>query len=62
MKAVLVIDMPESCYGCDLTYQDSNGMYCSCTKEDVGNYVSCRPEGCPLLELLEPYKSSDSQK
>lgn len=52
-KAVLVLDMPESCYGCKLTYQDSRGMYCGCTKEDVGNYVKCRSKECPLRELPE---------
>lgn len=52
-KALLVLDMPESCYGCKLTYQDSRGMYCGRTKEDVGNYVKCRSKECPLRELPE---------
>ena len=52
-KAELVIDMPESCYGCYLTYQDPSGIYCGCTKEDVGNYAKCRSKECPLRKLPE---------
>lgn len=61
-KAILVQDMPESCYGCDLTYQDANGIYCGCTKEDVGNYIACRPDRCPLRELPEKEDLKELEK
>lgn len=57
-KAILVIDMPESCDMCD--FEDINGvdaecMYCNvpgCGK-DVTDYIACRPDFCPLRELPE---------
>ncbi len=51
MKAILVIDMPETCEACPLTewagsYCRLVGMFCA---EDE------RPSWCPLRELPEKY-------
>lgn len=60
-KAVLVIDMPESCDMCDFVDTDQppiygvGKMYCGCpgVGEDVSDYIKCRPDFCPLRELPE---------
>lgn len=57
-KAILVIDMPESCDMCDfedIYGVDAECMYCNvpgCGK-DVTDYIACRPDFCPLRELPE---------
>lgn len=60
-KAVLVMDMPDSCDVCD--YVDDTQpprygertLYCMAPGigEDVTDYVACRPDFCPLRELPE---------
>ena len=61
-KAVLVVDMPESCGVCELVDDGlmrlENGketqiLYCGVPTcgEDVTDYVGCRPEFCPLREV-----------
>ena len=60
-KAVLVMDMPDSCDVCD--YVDDTQpprygertLYCTAPGigEDVTDYVACRPDFCPLRELPE---------
>ena len=55
-KAVLVMDIPESCDMCD--FVDNNQppiygvdkMYCGFPGigEDVSDYIACRPDWCPL--------------
>jgi hypothetical protein len=60
-KAVLVMDMPESCDMCDFaddTQPPRYGertLYCNapCIGEDVTDYIACRPDWCPLRELPE---------
>lgn len=60
-KAVLFMDMPDSCDVCD--YVDDTQpprygertLYCMAPGigEDVTDYVACRPDFCPLRELPE---------
>lgn len=60
-KAVLVMDMPESCDMCDFvddeqpTRYGEKTLYCGVPGigEDVTDYITCRPEFCPLRELPE---------
>ncbi len=60
-KAVLIMDMPESCDMCDFVddkqpprYGEKT-LYCGIPGmgEDVTDYIACRPEFCPLRELPE---------
>lgn len=55
-KAVLIIDMPESCKYCDLKYTDEYSDYCPYKKTDVFTYVhtNTKPNWCPLHPLSEP--------
>lgn len=61
VKAVLVIDMPESCDMCDFaddTQPPRYGertLYCNAPGigDDVTDYIACRPDWCPLRELPE---------
>lgn len=67
-KAVLVMDMPDSCDVCD--YVDDTQpprygertLYCMAPGigEDVTDYVACRPDFCPLRELPEK-KHNDNE-
>lgn len=60
-KAVLVMDMPESCDMCDFVDDEQpprygeKTLYCGIPGmgEDVTDYLACRPEFCPLRELPE---------
>lgn len=60
-KAVLVMDMPESCDICDFvddTQPPRYGertLYCTVPGigEDATDYIACRPDWCPLRELPE---------
>lgn len=54
-KAVLVMDMPESCAVCDFVEEPRPRMYCGVPGigEDVTDYIACRPDFCPLRELPE---------
>ena len=60
-KAVLVMDMPESCDMCDFvddeqpTRYGKKALYCGVPGigEDVTDYIACRPDFCPLRELPE---------
>lgn len=60
-KAVLIMDMPESCDMCDFAddtqpprYGEKT-LYCTVPGigEDVTDYIACRPDFCPLRELPE---------
>ena len=63
-KAVLVMDMPESCDMCDFVNDmqppryGERTLYCTAPGigEDVTDYVACRPDWCPLRELPERKK------
>lgn len=54
-KAVLVMDMPESCDMCEITDMVNGKMYCSVPGcgELVEDYISCRPDFCPLRPIPE---------
>ena len=60
-KAILIMDMPESCDMCDFAddtqpprYGEKT-LYCTVPGigEDVTDYTECRPDWCPLRELPE---------
>ena len=55
-KAVLIMDMPESCFVCDFADESQHPkMYCGAPEigEDVTDYIACRASFCPLRELPE---------
>lgn len=60
-KAVLIMDMPESCDMCDFVDNEQpprygeKTLYCGVPGmgEDVTDYIACRPEFCPLRKLPE---------
>lgn len=60
-KAVLVMDMPESCDMCDFVDDEQpprygeKTLYCTVPGicEDVTDYIGCRPDFCPLRVLPE---------
>lgn len=55
-KAVLVMDMPESCFGCNFMYCDEESDTETCqateTARDI-DLIEDRPDWCPLRELPE---------
>lgn len=63
-KAILVMDMPESCDMCDFVDDEQpprygeKTLYCGVPGigEDVTDYIECRPESCPLRKLPEKKK------
>ena len=66
-KAILVMDMPESCDMCDFaddTQPPRYGertLYCNAPGigDDVTDYIACRPDWCPLRELPEKANHPD---
>lgn len=56
-KAVLVMDMPESCFGCNFLYCNADAGIDSCQAMEVSRIVDSetyeRPDWCPLRELPE---------
>lgn len=58
-KAILIMDMPESCDMCDFVDDEQpprygeKTLYCGIPGmgEDVTDYIACRPEFCPLRKL-----------
>ena len=52
-KSVLVIDTPNTCMKCKLTYYDSghNDYFCSLTDEFIYHYKENRSPNCPLSPL-----------
>ncbi len=56
-KAVLVIDMPESCFGCNFLYCDGDTNLDSCQAREevrpVDSETYKKPDWCPLRELPE---------
>lgn len=59
-KAVLVMDMPESCFGCNFLYCKADAGTDSCQAMEVSRIVDSetyeRPDWCPLRELPEKMK------
>lgn len=68
-KAILVMDMPESCDMCDFVDDEQpprygeKTLYCGVPGigEDVTDYIGCRPDFCPLRELPEKIPESKSE-
>ena len=54
-KAVLVMDMPESCFGCNLCHIDYEEDRATCLAHETAIEVDSdtfeKPDWCPLLEL-----------
>ena len=59
-KAVLVMDMPESCFGCNFLYCNADANIDSCQAMEVPRIVNSdtydKPDWCPLRELPERKK------
>lgn len=56
-KAVLVMDMPESCFGCNFCHINCSDGEDSCQALEIARPVDSntyeKPEWCPLRELPE---------
>lgn len=56
-KAVLVMDMPESCFDCNFLYCNADAGIDSCQAMEVSRIVDSetyeKPDWCPLRELPE---------
>lgn len=59
-KAVLIMDMPESCFGCNLCHIDYEEERATCqayeTVKEVNSGTFKKPNWCPLRELPEKKK------
>lgn len=59
-KAVLVMDMPETCFGCNFLYCDGDTNLDSCQAREKARPVDSetykKPDWCPLRELPERKK------
>lgn len=59
-KAVLVMDMPGSCFGCNFCHINSSGGEDRCQAFEVSRAVNSetyeKPDWCPLRELPEKMK------
>ena len=62
-KAVLVMDMPERCDMCDFVDGEKT-LYCgvSGVGEEVTDYISCRPDWCPLQKLPDREEELPTEK
>ena len=59
-KAILVIDMPDSCKDCDIMFKGDYSDWCPWkdARTDVYDYIknNTKPDWCPLQEIEErPY-------
>lgn len=65
-KAVLVMDMPESCFGCNLCHIDYEEGRATCqayeTAREVDSDTFEKPDWCPLQELPEKMEELPSEK
>ena len=65
-KAVLVMDMPESCFGCNFLYCNADAGIDSCQAMEVSRIVDSetyeKPEWCPLRELPEKKEEFELRK
>lgn len=60
-KAVLVFDMPESCFNCVLVYDGEYSEYCGSNGVDIYEYKrkKTKPYWCPLRELPDEENEAD---
>lgn len=60
-KAILVIDMPDSCMGCNFLYCDAENNSESCQAREKARIVNLenedKPDWCPLREMPEKKKT-----
>lgn len=72
-KAALVLDMPKSCRECpagNSMISDKEGEFCACEfifiLQDkvrcIDNYISSRPDQCPLRELPQKMIPDPAEK
>lgn len=63
-KAILVMDMPESCDMCNFTDMVNGKMYCGVPGcgELTEDYISCRPDWCPLCPMPEKLIPDSEEK
>lgn len=60
-KAVLIMDMPDSCKDCTIMFKDEYSNYCPCVRGceygDVYDNIrnNSKPNWCPLKPLPEKY-------
>lgn len=56
-KAVLILDMPNSCYECCL----NNYHFCDVTTDSIEEYMNTehRPDWCPLKKLPDEKSGAD---
>lgn len=61
MKSTLVIDTPENCFKCPLSY-DSYGEVdiCACTGAMIDNNITGKPYFCPLLPCPEKLERAET--
>lgn len=65
-KAILIVDMPESCKDCELLWRGRYSVFCpvelSCNTKDVYDYVevSTKPDWCPLRPMPEKYDTDNT--
>ena len=56
-KAILILDMPENCFGCNLCHINSDGGEDRCQAFEVSRAVNSetyeKPDWCPLRKLPE---------
>lgn len=60
-KAVLIIDMPNSCLECEMGFSGTyGGIYCEVLKKFCcGNLIYSKEKDCPLKELPEKRKYNE---
>lgn len=62
-KAILIMDMPESCFGCNFCHINGSGGEDSCQALEVARPVDSdtyeKPDWCPLQELPEKANHPD---
>lgn len=60
-KAILVMDMPDSCDVCAFTDMVNSKIFCGAPGggELADDYIACRPDWCPLHEMPERAKHPD---
>lgn len=60
MKAILVVNLPKSCYKCPMMFDDGNGIWCGVERDKDGDmymrvHYYCgeneRPSWCPLKPI-----------
>ena len=62
MKAIIEIDLPESCYDCPLNQADiyDENFWCRLTDVDVSEETENRHYSCPL-KIIKGVENDDNQ-